>query len=211
MNLKHELVSLSGYVLYVRVNSVAHRSDTDLAVRGMITSGIDSLDKEMINSTQRVRVSILKLAEWYVKGISFDICDPEIDVIPVYDKITAYLTSVGKYLGTPGFRSLSHEARKEYQHLILSDAFVLEKLADALYPLMDSYDFERKAKKKQNNVLDMFRNKLSSGKGLFEQKMREEHGELYSDLNESAHRVALRTNLDEAVIYKYEDYVELGL
>jgi hypothetical protein len=76
---------------------------------------------------------------------------------------------------------------------------------------MDSYDFERKAKKKQNNVLDMFRNKLSSGKGLFEQKMREEHGELYSDLNESAHRVALRTNLDEAVIYKYEDYVELGL
>lgn len=211
MSLKKELQSLSRYVVYARVSMIAHRSDKDLAIRGVISSGSKDLDSQMVNSQQRVRVSILKLAEWHAKGISFDICDPADDVIPMYDRITSYLTSVGKYLGTPGFRSLTAEARKEYQHLILSDAFVLEKLADALYPLVDSYDLERKAKGKQNDVLEMFRNHISSAKGLFEKSLISDHEAEYGDLDNAAHRVALRTNLDEEVIYKYEDFVEIGI
>jgi len=211
MSLKKELQSLSRYVVYARTNMISHRSDKELSARGIVSSGSKELDNQMANSQQRVRVSILKLAEWHAKGITFDICDPDEDVIPMYDRITNYLTSVGKYLGTPGFRSLTAEAKKEYQHLILSDAFVLEKLADALYPLVDSYDLERKAKGKQNDILEMFRNHISSGKSLFEQTMIADHEAEYDDLENSAHRVALRTNLDDDVIYKYEDFVEIGI
>jgi len=211
MNLKAELKRLSNYVVYAKVKVIDHQTATSLNILGMVTSGDDDKDRRMMNDTQTVRVSILKLAEYYKNGIGFDLSDPMDDVVPIYELIVGYLTLVGQYLGSPGFRSLTAAAREGYQNLILKDAFTLEYLADGLYPLVDSYDLENKVKNKKKTVLDIFREHIQTGIEYNSNKILDEHNSEYDDIENSAHRVALRTNLPKQLIYKYEDMLELNL
>lgn len=211
MNLKKELKGLANYVVYAKVSVIDHQSDTALSVRGMVTSGDENRDKQMMAAAQTVRVSILKLAEYYKNGVGFDLLDPEVDVVPIYERIVGYLTLVGQYLGSPGFRSLTAAAKAEYQNLILKDAFTLEYLADGLYPLVDNYDLENKVKNKKKTVLDIFREHIQTGIEYNQNRILDEHNDEYNNINNAAHRVALRTNLPVELIYKYEDMLELNL
>lgn len=207
------LKALSYYMVYVEVDQMAHLSERRLNVRGVVTSGMEEIDKTMINSRQTLRVSVLKLASMYKKGLSLNIKDPQNKIVPLYNKITEYLTAVGTYLGSPGFKTLASNGRAEYEKLLLKDAFILEYLADALYPKVCTFDLNTKVKQKtqSTDILDLFKRHITSSADFQDEDIAKEHIESYMDIDQSPHRLGLRKSLSEETIYKYEDMTEFDL
>lgn len=212
MEVRDILQRLKYYHIPVSMTMAESQSSYRINRLGIASPGNARIEQGMLNSKHTLNLNPLEMAEYYRKGIGFDIKDPATHTVPIYNILVEYFEGVSTLLASSRLKVINKEKAKQIRETLLKDAFVLEAFADALYPLYNNYNIvEERKQLTKDDIVSKFINRTSTGRQLAEERIEEMNNLRTGDLESSPHRSALRRNLDQLTINRYEDYAELGL